>query len=185
MPATTANPSPVLLQKKPLPLTQPLLPSPNTPKLDPKDQNPGIALLCGNLLAAGLPGEVDLLSESNGGIVIGDLANSAGVGAGERNAVVDVEDTVGAARRVDVAGSGDLVGLGVDLALSPDAATADGGLGGGGVRGRLGEVVGAEEGASHTGLEQSIAVVRALENGELEATGILCIIGSLDDIISD
>lgn len=129
----------------------------------------------GNLLAAGLPGEVDLLGESDSGIVISDLADGAGVGAGERDAVVDVEDTVGAAWRVDVAGSGHLVGLGVDLALGPDAAAADGGLRGGGVRGCLREVVGAEEGAGHAGLEEGVAVVRALEDGELEATGVLCI----------
>ena len=126
-----------------------------------------------HLFLACLPGEVDLLSEGDGGIVVGELANGGAVGAGEGDTVVDVEDAVGAARGVDVAGGGDGVGLGVDLALGPDAASADGGLGRGGVAGRLAEVVGRVEGAGHAALELSVAVVRAVDDGELEAAGVL------------
>lgn len=124
-------------------------------------------------LFAGAPGDVDLLGEGDGGIVVGDLAAGSAVGAGESNAVVDVEDTAGAARRVDVAGGGDAVGLGIDLAASPDTATGDGGLGGGGGTGVLAEVVGAVEGAGDALFELSIAVVGGLNDGELETRGVL------------
>lgn len=116
---------------------------------------------------------MDLLGEGNGGIIVSELAGGRAVGAGESNAVVDVEDAVGTAGRVDVAGGGDGVSLGVDLAIGPDAATGDGGLGGGGVAGRLAEVVGRVESASDTGVELGVAVVRAVDDGELEATGVL------------
>lgn len=129
--------------------------------------------LCGHLFLAGLPGQVDLLGEGDGGIVVGELADGAAVGAGEGDAVVDVEDAVGAAGGVDVAGGRDGVGLGVDLALGPDAASADGGLGGGRVAGRLAEVVGRVEGARHARVELGVAVVRAVDDGELEAAGVL------------
>lgn len=81
-----------------------------------------------DLLPARLPLEVELLGESNGGVVVRDDADGGGLGAGEADAVVDVEDAVGAAGRVDDRGGGDLVGLGVDLSLGPDASTGDGGL---------------------------------------------------------
>ena len=116
---------------------------------------------------------MDLLGEGDGGIVVGELAEGAAVGAGEGDAVVDVEDARGAAGAVDVAGSRDLVGLGVDLALGPDTAPGDGGLGGCGVSGGLGEVVGRVEGACHAGLELRVAVVGAVHHGELEPTRVL------------
>lgn len=125
-------------------------------------------------LFAGAPGDVDLLGEGNGGVVVGDLADGSAVAAGEGDAVVDVEDAAGAAGRVDVAGGGDAVGLGVDLARLPDAAACDGGLGGGGGAGVLAEVVGAVKGAGDALLELSVAVVGGLDNGELEAAGVLC-----------
>lgn len=125
------------------------------------------------LVLAGLPGKVDLLGEGDGGIIISDLADGAAVGAGEGDAVVDVEDAVGAAGGVDVAGRGDGVGFGVDLAAGPDAATLDRGLGGGGARRALGEEVGAEEGARNAGLEVGVAVVGAVDDGELEAARVL------------
>lgn len=126
-----------------------------------------------HLLAAREPSNVELLGEGEGGVVVGDDAAGRGVGAGERDAVVDVEDALGAARRVDVAGTGDLVALGVDLALLPDAATLDRGLGGGGGSSVLAEVVGAVEVAGDALLELSVAVVGRLKDGELEATRVL------------
>lgn len=125
------------------------------------------------LVLARAPGDVDLLGEGDGGIVVGDETAGGGDRAGEGDAVVDVEDAVGAARREDVAGRGDLVGLGVHLAVGPDAAARDGRLGGGGRLGVLAEVVGAVEVASHALVELGVAVVGALEDGELEAAGVL------------
>lgn len=116
---------------------------------------------------------MDLLGESDGGVVVGQDTGGLGVAAGERNAVVDVEDAVGAARRVDVAGGRDVVDLGVDLALLPDAASGDGGLRCRGRTGVLAEVVGGVEGSGDAGVELSIAVVGAVNDGELEATGVL------------
>lgn len=124
-------------------------------------------------LLAGSPVDVDLLGESNGGIIVGDLADGGAVGAGERNAVVDVEDAVGAAGREDVARGGDLVRLGVHLALRPDAAARDGRLRGRGCRSVLAEVVRAIEGSGDALVQLGIAVVRALDNGELEPAGVL------------
>lgn len=119
------------------------------------------------------PGDVDLLGEGDGGIVVGDEAAGRGVGAGQGDAVVDVEDAGGAARRVDDAGSGDLVVLGVHLAIGPDAAAGDRGLS----RRRglrvLAEVVGAVEVAGDASVQLGIAVVGAVEHGELEAAGVL------------
>lgn len=119
------------------------------------------------------PRKVNLLGEGNGGVVVGDEAAGGGVGAGEGDAVVDVEDAVGAAGREDVAGRGDLVGLGVDLALLPDAAARDGRLRGRRGRSVLAEVVGAVEVAGDASLELGVAVVGALQDGELEAAGVL------------
>lgn len=124
-------------------------------------------------LAARAPGNVDLLSESDGGIVVGDEAAGGRVGAGEGDAVVDVEDAVGAAGREDVAGRRDLVGLGVHLALLPDAAAGDRGLRRGRRRRVLAEVVRAVEVARDALLELGVAVVGALEDRELEAAGVL------------
>lgn len=127
----------------------------------------------GCLVPAGAPGDVELLSEGDGGIIVGDEARRGAVGAGEGDAVVDVEDAVSAARREDVAGRRDLVRLGVHLALLPDAAARDRRLRGRRRAGVLAEVVGAVEVARDALLELRVAVVRALDNGELEATGVL------------
>lgn len=116
---------------------------------------------------------MDLLGESDGGVVVGEDTGGLGVAAGERNAVVDVEDTVGTAGREDVACRGDSVGLGVDLALLPDAASRDGGLCRRGRRSVLAEVVGGIESSGDAGVELGVAVVGAIDNGELEATGVL------------
>lgn len=122
------------------------------------------------------PSNVELLSEGNGSVVVGDHAESVGVGRGEGNAVVDVEDAAGAARRVDVAGRRDLVRLGVDLTGRPDAAARDGGLGGGGRLSVLREVVSAEEGAGDTLLQEGVAVVSRLDDRELEAARVLRVV---------
>lgn len=126
-----------------------------------------------DLLPARLPLEVELLGESNGGVVVRDDADGGGLGAGEADAVVDVEDAVGAAGRVDDRGGGDLVGLGVDLSLGPDASTGDGGLRRRGRRSVLREVVCRVEGAGDALVELSVAVVGALDDRELESTGVL------------
>jgi hypothetical protein len=125
------------------------------------------------LLGAGDPAEVDLLGEGNSSIIVGNLAGLAGVGAGERNAVVDVEDTVRTAGRVDVRRGRDRVRLGVHLTRLPNAAAGDDGLGGGRGAGVLREVVGAEEGACYRLVQLSIAVVGAVDDGELEARWVL------------
>lgn len=125
------------------------------------------------LVLAAAPRDVELLGEGKGGVVVGDLADGGAVGAGEGDAVVDVEDAIGAARREDVAGGRDDVRLCVHLALGPDAATLDRRLRRRRRLGILAEVVGAVEVARHTLLEQRVAVVRALEDRELEAAGVL------------
>lgn len=135
--------------------------------------HPLVKILRGRLFLTSTPVEVDLLSESDRGVIIADGARSGAVCAGERNTVVDVENAARATGGVDVAGSWDLVGLGVDLALGPDTATGDGCLCGGRGRRVLAEVVGAVKGTSDALVELSISVICALDNGELEATGIL------------
>lgn len=128
--------------------------------------------LASRLSPALLPAEVDLLGEGDGSIVVGDGAIGLGVRGREGDAVVDVEDAVGAARGPDIAARRDPVVLGVDLALGPDAAARDGRLRRRRPRRVLAEEVGAEEGSSHAGVELSVAVVRRLNDGELPARGI-------------
>lgn len=77
-----------------------------------------------------LPGDVELLGESDGGIVVGELARRLCVLGGERDAVVDVEDAVAAAGGPDGGGGLDAVLLGVDLAVLELAAAGEGGAGG-------------------------------------------------------
>lgn len=72
-----------------------------------------------------------LLGEGNGGVVVRDLAKGRAVGRRESNAVVHVEYARGAARRPDDGSGGDQILLGVDVAIGPETATDDGGLGGG------------------------------------------------------
>jgi hypothetical protein len=94
--------------------------------------NLGLSAIIGDLsLFACLPAEVDLLGESDGGIVVGDLSECARVGAGERNAVVDIQQAIGAARRPDNRCGWYLVLLRVDSAIGPGWATFNGRFGGG------------------------------------------------------
>lgn len=51
-----------------------------------------------------LPCNVELLSEGNGSIIVGELSSSGAVGGSEGDAVVHIEDTVGAAWRPDGSG---------------------------------------------------------------------------------
>jgi hypothetical protein len=88
------------------------------------------ACVCGRLLAL-LPGEVHLLGEGDGGIVVCHLPGSGRVGGCQGNAAVDVEKAFGTARRPNSRGRWDLVLLGVDLALLPGTTTLDGGPGSG------------------------------------------------------
>lgn len=74
---------------------------------------------------------MELVGEGDGGIVVGQLAAGLGVAARERDAVVNVEDAVGAAGGPDGGGRLDLVVLGVDLALREVGAALDGHAGGG------------------------------------------------------
>ena len=64
------------------------------------------SLATASSLLAGLPVDMNLLGESDGSVVVGDLTEGGRVAAGQRNAVVDVEDAGGAARRPDHGGSG-------------------------------------------------------------------------------
>lgn len=73
---------------------------------------------------------MELLGESDGGIVVGELTRRLGVLGGERDAVVDVEDAVAAAGGPDGGGGLDAVLLGVDLAVLELAAAGEGGAGG-------------------------------------------------------
>jgi hypothetical protein len=72
---------------------------------------------------------MQLLGEGDGRIVIGQFAARLAVLAGERNAVVDVENAVGAAGRPDGGRGLDAVLLGVDLAVGEGAAAGEGGAG--------------------------------------------------------
>jgi hypothetical protein len=149
----------------------------DTPNLDLMDL--GAAHL------AGPPLHVELLGQCDGGIVVGNGAKGARVGGSQTDAVVDVEDAVGAARRPDDAGSGDLVLLGVDLAGLPNAATVDADTSSGGGSSILTEVVGTEEVTLGALLEDGIAVIGGLKDGELEAAGVaevevqLAVLGAL------
>lgn len=109
--------------------------------------------------------------QGNSGIVIGDLAGGGAAGTGEGNAVVDVEESLLAAGRTD--DSGGVVFLGVDLAVSPDAAAGNGDGGGGGVGGRLGEVVGRVEGRCHARVQLRVAMVGGVDDAEGEACRVL------------
>lgn len=116
--------------------------------------------------SASEPLDVDLLAHVDGGIIVSELAKGIGVGRGQRDAVVDVEDLGRPALGLDVVGRGDHVLLGVDLAVRPDAAAGDRGLRGAGLGGVRAEVVLAEEGAGDPGLELGVPVVGAVDDCE-------------------
>jgi hypothetical protein len=63
------------------------------------------------------PFEADLLLELDGGVVVGNLATGLFAVGCQGDAVVDVEDAGGAARRPDEGGVFDLVLLGVHLSI--------------------------------------------------------------------
>jgi hypothetical protein len=77
-----------------------------------------------------LPCNMELLGESNRRVIVGQLTRSLAVLGGEGNTVVDVEDTVAAARRPDGSGCLNRVLLGVDLAVGESTAAGEGGAGG-------------------------------------------------------
>lgn len=107
-----------------------------------------------------------LLAYVDGSIIISELAKGIAVGGGERDTVIDVEDLGLAAFALDVVGSGDHVLLGVDLAVGPEPAAGDGGLGGAGLGSVRAEVVLAEEGSRDARLELRVAVVGAVDDCE-------------------
>lgn len=72
-----------------------------------------------------------LLGKGDRGVVVGDLARGARVARRQRDAVVDVENSGGAARRPDDGSRRDLVLLSVYLAISPDPTSVDRGPRGG------------------------------------------------------
>lgn len=109
---------------------------------------------------------MDLLAHVDGGIVVSELAKGIRIRRGQRDTVVDVEDLGRSALRLDVVGRGDHIFLGVDLAVRPDAAAGNGGLGGAGLGGVRAEVVLAEEGAGDPGLELGVAVIGAVDDCE-------------------
>lgn len=112
------------------------------------------------------PSNMDLLAHIDGSIVISELAKGVGVGGGQRDAVVDVEDLGLAAFALDVVGRRHHVLLGIDLALGPEPAARDGRLRGAGL-GRVGaEVVLAEEGARDACFELGVPVVGAVDDCE-------------------
>jgi hypothetical protein len=139
---------------------------------------------------------VQLLRECDGRIVVAQLSTSAGVLASKRNAVVDVQDAVGAAGGPDGSRGLDAVLFGVDLALFEGAAAREGGAGCllGSVserskpfctnmscRGRvvtyggsgiLAEVVRRDEASRHSVVQTCPAVVGSIHNGVLETTRV-------------
>lgn len=112
------------------------------------------------------PSNMDLLAHIDGSIVISKLAKGIGVGGGERDAVVDIEDLGLTTFALDVVGGRHHILLGVDLASGPEPAAGDGGLRGAGVGGVRAEVVLAEEGARDARLKLGVAVVGAVDDGE-------------------
>lgn len=181
-----ANPSPTLepnfpFPVSPYPLNRSLLPScvPTTPTGPfhltnlpfPPSSRPARCLR--STVSAGNPVEVNLLSESDGGIVISDLARGGAVGAGQGDTVVDIKNTVSAARGIDVGRSRDGIGLGIDLTLLPDATSGDDGLSGGGGRRILREVVRREEGAGDVSVELGVTMVGTVDDSELEAARVV------------
>lgn len=72
---------------------------------------------------------MQLLGKRDGRIVVGQFTSRLGVLARQRNAVVDVQDAVGAARGPDGGGGLDAVLLGVDLAVGEGAAADERGAG--------------------------------------------------------
>ena len=127
----------------------------------------------GSSFLARLPRQVDLLRERDRGVVVGDLAGSGAVGGGQGDAVVDVEDAVGAAGAKDVAGGGDLVLLGVDGAAEPLAAALDARLRRRRRRRVLAEVVRRVERPRHAPVQLRVPVVRAVHHRELEPPRVL------------
>lgn len=122
---------------------------------------------------ARLPRDVNLLGESDGRIVVGELAVGSAVGAAERNAVVDVQDTGGSARRPDYGSGLDLVLLGVDLAVGEGTATSHGHACSRGLSGILREEVARHEVPFDTLVEACPSVVGSGDDGVLEAAGVL------------
>jgi hypothetical protein len=139
------------------------------------------------------PLHMHLLGKSNGSIIVGQLAGSILDSRGKRDAVVDVEDTVCAARRPDNSSGLDGVGFGVDLAHEEVAAAAGSHFSGAlfvliskpylmvrglgwetySLAGVLREVVGGNELACDALVETRPAVVCSIYDGVLETAGVL------------
>jgi hypothetical protein len=139
---------------------------------------------------------MQLLSESDSSIVVGQFTASLAVLGGKRNTVVDIEDTVAAARGPDGGSGLDAVLLGVDLTLFEGTAAREGRTGcllmiclvdGLGVDGSvfvagswltyggtgvLREVVSGDETTSDTFVETGPAVVGSINHGVLETTRV-------------
>lgn len=69
---------------------------------------------------------MQLLGKRNRSIIVGQFTRLVGLLVSERDAVVDVEDAVAAARGPDGGGCLDTVLLGVDLAVEELAAAGEG-----------------------------------------------------------
>jgi len=138
---------------------------------------------------ARLPCNVYLLGKCDGRIVVGELAIGRRVRRPERDAVVDVEDTGGAAGGPDDRGGLEVVLLSVHLTVNKGTAANGVHAGGGlvndqysegsiraapyGLRSILGEVVAGDEVASDTLIQTSPAVVGGRDDGVLETTRVL------------
>jgi hypothetical protein len=97
---------------------------------------------------------VHLLCERNGGIIVGKLAISTRVGGPQADAVVDVQDTRGAAGRPDDSSSLDVVLLGIHLSVDKSAAAGGAHAG----RGRLARIL-REEIAGYEIAFQGVSIV--------------------------
>lgn len=122
---------------------------------------------------ASLPGNVNLLGEGDSSIIVGELAVSAGVAGRERDAVVDVKETGGAAGRPDNSRGLDLVVLSVNLTIGECTTATDGHAGGRSRCGILREEIGCQESASDALVQPGPSVVGSVHNCVLEASRVL------------
>lgn len=116
---------------------------------------------------------MNLVRESNCGIVVRHHTRAIAISARECDAVVYVENgSLASASRPYVSLAWYNILFGVHLAIGPHATALDGRLGRGCIRGVVAKVVSREECACNTGVEFSVAVIHAVNDGETEAARV-------------
>jgi len=111
-----------------------------------------------------LPLEVENLLDGDRGVIIGNLTLGIVTVRRERNAVVNVENTIGTTWGPDHGAAVHSVVLGVHLTVLVYPTAGDGSPGRGGVAGVLGEEVCGEEVTRDARVELGEAVIRAVED---------------------